>query len=106
VADILSQQEIDALLSANDGDMPSLADHLAKYGVDNKGIATLFREINGLGMSDLEADACEKSALAALNAAIEGRGVSKRQRTGLRTIVKGRIAEQNDKKRQRREKPW
>ncbi|MBT7547474.1 MAG: hypothetical protein HN611_02255 [Gemmatimonadetes bacterium] len=100
MADILSQQEIDALLSANDGDMPSLADRLAKYGVDNKRIATLFREINGLGMSDLEADACEKSALAALDAAIEGKGVSKRQRTGLRTIVKGRIAEQADKKRQ------
>ncbi len=99
MADILSQEEIDALLSAGDSAMRSLEDRLAKYGVDKKGIATLFKEIDGLGKSGLEADACAKSALAALDVAIEAMGVSKRLRTGLRTMVKGCIAEQTDKQR-------
>lgn len=102
--DILSQEEIDALRSAAaDVDAVALIDLLAKYSVEKEAIARFFVVIDELGKGDLEKGACEKSALLALDVTIEGKSVSKRQRTGLRTMVKARIATQHYNKQQEEE---
>ena len=104
--DILSQQEIDALLSATDGDdksKPSLAESLGKYGVDDKGRAKLAVEVDKLAASDLAAKDREQAGFAKLDQVIEGKGVSKRQRTDLRKMLKASLAEAERKKNQEKE---
>ena len=90
MADILSQEEIDGLLS---GDTPSLRNALEKRGVPIGKSRSFPKFIAKFKGSDLPSRERRQLALAQLDNIIEGTAVSKRQRTYLRKLVRTKLAE-------------
>ena len=87
--DILSQEEIDALLSATDND--PLYEGLKSRKIAKERIADHFGALSKLQRSDLDLKAREQAAFASLDQALEGSATSKRQRTELRKLVRAHI---------------
>ena len=99
MGDILSRDEIDALLSATEDQ--KLVQLLRKKGLDDKQVAGYTRYLEGLGGSDQPAAELEAAAIAQAHS-LEGKKLSAKDRTALEQETKRLIAHRRE---QRKMKP-
>ena len=106
MADILSQDEIDALLSAHDPD--SLYARLQKQKLDKGQIADFMQRLGLLAIKEGSGEGLEAAALKELDTLLKGKRISKKVREELRVAMGEALAqyiEMQQKKKESRGRP-